>query len=243
MREILEDAAIVYLQEAESLLIVSGPAVVFGPLCVLIASSGLGAAFISVPSLVAVYLFTYAVSISAAQLALDSEAPDPPRAFLGTLQRVPSIVVASVPIALVVVAVLIGALIVSDEGFPLLAFGVGFLGTVAALMWMARHAYDLPLILAYGVGGVEALRAGRNVFDTAPWWTARLFAATGLPLTFGWLICWGLWATLSPAFGAAVFAALAAVWMPFAALSFVNACTRLVSDQPTTNTAPRPIVL
>lgn len=243
MREILEDAAIVYRYEAENLLIIPGPAVVLGPLCVLIASSGLGAAFVSVPLLVAMYLLTYAVSLRAAHLMFDNEAPDPARAFVGTLQRLPSIIVVSAPIALLMVVVSTSVLLLSDEGFPPLAFGVGLVGAFAALVWMGRHAYDLPLIMAYGVGGFEALRAGRNVLDTAPWWTARLFAAAGLPLMIGWLICWGLWAALSPAFGAAVFAALAAVWIPFAALSFMNACMRLVSEQPATNSAPNPAVL
>ena len=243
MREILEDAAIVYRHEAEYLLIIPGPAVVLGPLWVLIASSGLGAAFLSVPLLMAIYLLTYAVSLRAAHLVFESEALDPARAFLGTLQRLPSVIVASTPITVLMVAVSTSALIVSDQGFSSLAFGVGLLGAFAALVWMARHAYDLPLIMAYGVGGFEALRAGRNVLDTAPWWTARLYAAAGLPLMIGWLICWGLWVALSPAFGAAVFAALAAVWIPFAALSFVNACTRLVSEQPATNPAPNPIAI
>ncbi len=237
MREILEDAAIVYRSEAENLLIIPGLAVVLGPICVLIASSGLGAAFLSVPLLMAIYLLTYAVSLRAAYFAFNSESPDPARAFVSTLQRLPSVIVASAPMALLMVAVSISALIVSDEGFPPLAFGVGLLGAVAAMVWMARHAYDLPLIMAYGVGGLDALRAGRNVADTAPRWTVRVFFATVLPLMIGWLISWGLWAAISPAFGAAVFAALAAVWLPFAALSFVNACSRLVSEQPAANAA------
>jgi hypothetical protein len=232
MREVLEDAAIVYRSEAENLLIIAGPAVVLGPLCVLIASSGLGAALLSVPLLMTVYLLTYAVSLRAAHSVFGSEEPDPARAFLGTLHRLPSIIVASTPIVLLMATASTSALIVSDQGFSTLAFGIGLLAAFVALTWIARHAYDLPLILTYRVGGFEALRAGRHVLDTAPSWTARVFVATGLPLAIGWMICWGLWAALSPAFGAAVFAALAAIWLPFAALSFVNACTRLVSEQP-----------
>ena len=227
----LEDAAIVYRHEARNLLIITGPAVVLGPLCVLIASSVLAAALLIVPLLMAIYLLTYAVSLRAAHLVSHGDSPDPVRAFLGTLPRLPAIVMASTPIALLLVAVSTSALIVSDQGFPSLAFGVGLLGAFIALAWMARHAYDLPLIMAYDVGAFEAIRAGRNVLDKAPWWTARVFAASGLPLMIGWLICWGLWAALAPTFGAAVFAALAAVWIPFAALSFVTARTRLDSEQ------------
>ncbi len=232
MREVLEDAAIVYRYEAESLLMIAGPAVVLGPLCVLLASSGLGAALLSIPLLMTVYLLTYAVSLHAAHLAFGSEAPDPARALFGTLHQLPSVTIAAGPIALGMAAALTSSLDVSDQGFSAMAFGIAVLGAAVAVVWMARHIYDLPLIMAYDVSGLKALRAGRSVADTAPAWTARVFFATVLPLVISWLICWGLWAAISPAFGASVFAALAAVWLPFAALSFVNACTRLVSEQP-----------
>ena len=241
MKEILEDAAVVYRHEAESLLIIAAPAIVLGPVGVLIAASGLRAGIISIPLLMVLYLLTYASSLRAAKLVFQSDEPDPMSAFMGMMAKLPAILIAFTPIGLLMAATVVASLIVANEGFPLVAFALGLFGTFVALTWMAKHAYDLPLILAYGAGGLEALRAGRNVLDTAPAWTARIFVATALPIMGGWLICWGLWAALSPAFGAAVFAALAALWMPFAALSFMNACTRLVSqDMAVTQTSPAP---
>lgn len=235
----MEDAAIVYRHEAESLLIVAAPAVVLGPVCVLIAASGLQAAMISIPALIVLYLLTYATSLRAAKLVFQSDEPDPLSAFASTLAKLPAILIAFAPIGLVIATTAVASLIVANEGFPLIAFGLGLSGSLVALSWMSRHAYDLPLILAYGVDGLQALQAGRNVLQTAPAWTSRIFVATGVPLLATWLICWGLWAVLSPAFGAAVFAAVVALWMPFAALSFMGACTRLVS-QDATATQPSP---
>ena len=236
MREILEDAAVVYRYEAENLLTVAAPAILLGPLLVLIAASGLLAAIASVPVLMAVYLLTYGASLRAAKLVFDSDEPDPARAFLESLSCLPSVIIVFAPIALIMGAAATSALIVADQGFPLAAFGVGLFGAFVALSWAARHAYDLPLILSYGVGGFDALRTGKHMLDTAPSWTARVFVATGLPLIVAWLICWGLWAALSPAFGAAVFAAVVAFWLPFAALAFVSACSRLVRQ----DAAPAP---
>ena len=230
MREILEDAAIVYRQEAENLLIVAAPAVVLGPVCVLIAASGLQAAIISIPVLMVLYVLTYATSLRAARLILQSDEPDPLSAFASTLAKLPAILILLAPFGLLMATTAAASLIVANEGYALTAFALGLFGALVTLAWVARHAYDLPLVLAYGVGGFEALRAGRNVLETAPAWNARIFVATGLPLMGSLLICWGLWTMLSPAFGASVFAALAALWMPFAALSFMGACTRLVGQ-------------
>ncbi len=237
MREVLEDAAVVYRHEAESLLIVAAPAVVLGPVCVLIAASGLRAAIAIIPVMMVVYLLTYAASLRAAKLVLTSDEPDPTVVFVESLSRLPSAIIAFAPIALLLAATSASALIVSDQGYPLIAFGVGLLGAFTALAWMARHTYDLPLVLGYGIGGFEALRAGRNVLAMAPSWTARIFVATGLPLIVAWLLSWGLWAALAPAFGAAVFAAFAALWLPFAALCLVGACTQIVSEDAAIETA------
>lgn len=239
MREILEDAAIVYRHEAENLLIVAAPAVVLGPVCVLIAASGLRAAFATIPVLMVVYLITYSASLRAAKLVLDSDEPDPMSAFAGTLAKLPAILIVFTPFGLLISTTAAASLIVANQGFALGAFALGLFGALVTLAWAAKHAYDLPLILAYGVGGFEALRAGRNVLETAPAWNARIFVATVLPLMGSWLICWGLWAILSPTFGASVFAALTALWMPFAALSFMGACTRLVGlDSAARQTSP-----
>lgn len=230
MKEILEEAAVVYRHEGESLLIIAAPAIVLGPLCVLIASAGLRAAFASIPVVMIVYLLTYAASLRAAKLVLESQEPDPARAFIESLLRLPSVIVASAPVALLMAAAPVAALLIANEGYVMVAFGVGLAAGLVALSWTARHVYDLPLIVGYDIGGFEALRAGRNVLDTAPGWTSRVFIATDLPLIIAWLVCWGLWAALAPAFGAVVFAAVAALWVPFAALSFTGACMRLVSD-------------
>ena len=231
MREVLEEAAVVYRHEAESLLIVAAPAVLLGPLCVLIASSGLRAAIASVPVLMIVYVFSYAASLRAARLVLDSDEPDPARVFFETVARLPSIVVAFAPIGLALGVATACAFYVANEGLSLVAFALGLLGGVVTLAWAARHTYDLPLVVGYGVGGFDALRSGLQVLEVAPGWTARIFVATGLPLIVAFLVCWGLWFLIAPAFGAVVFAAIAAAWLPFAALSFTGACIRLVSDE------------
>jgi len=231
MREILEDAAVVYRHEAESLLIVAAPAVVIGPVCVLIASAGLPAALVCVPIMLVVYLLTYGASLMAAHLVYDSQEPDPGRAFLGAIARFPALLVAFAPAGGMMIAAAVAALIVADAGWTFVAFAIGVLAAFVALSWIARHVYDPPLVVAYGLSGLQALRAGRSVQDGAPGWTARVYVATGLPLIGAWLLCWAFWMVLSPAFGAAVFAALTAVWMPFAALTMVAACSRLVAGE------------
>jgi hypothetical protein len=230
MREILEDAAIIYRHEVESLLIIAAPAAVLGPMGVLIAGTGLRVALAALPIVLLVYLAAYAACVAAARFALGNDDPDPGRSYLEALARAPAVLVAAGPGLLLIGGSIASALVIANEGFRLLALAVVLAGAGGTIWWAARHPYDLPLILAHDARGSEALRAGPQLAERAHEWTRWLLAATGLPLLLALLLSWGLGALIKPAFGAAFFAALLALWLPFAALVLTSACDRLVGE-------------
>ena len=239
MREILEDAAIIYRHEVESLLIIAAPAVVLGPMGVLIAGAGLRIALAVIPIVLLIYLATYAACVSASRLALGNDDPDPGRSYLEALGKAPMLLVAAGPGALLIGGSVASAFIIADEGFRLVALAVVLGGTGAAIWWVARHVYDFPLILAHDAGGSQALRAGPRLADLSEEWTRWLLAAISLPLLLALVLSWGLGAMIKPAFGGAFFAALLALWLPFAALCLTAACDRLVGEVGEVERQPR----
>lgn len=228
MRDILEDAAIIYRQEAESLLIIVAPAIVLGPILAMISASGLMPALVTVPVFLLLYLAAYAACVRAAGFVLDNQEPEPGSAYLGVLSSALEVIRAAAPGGFLLAVAWASALVLIGLGFPLLALAIGLLGTAAAFPWASRHAYDQPLILVHEVRAVEAVRVGSHFAEAFKSWTMILLAVVSLPLLAAVLLSWGLAAAVTPSFGGAVFALALALWLPFSALSLTGACARLV---------------
>jgi hypothetical protein len=231
MRKILEDALITYRQEASNLLIFVGPAVVVGPIAVLIAASGLPAALAMLPVFLLLYLATYAACVRAAASVLHNLSPDPGMAYLEVLSGAPYVLRAAAPGAALLAGVAGVALVLGDLVAPLLGLAVAWLGGGGVLLWLARHAYDQPLILAHGLRTDDVARAGEQLAEDGFLWTLTLLTVVALPLLLAGLLAWGLAAVVTAPFGAAVFALAVALWLPLPALSLTIACSRLVGDQ------------
>ncbi len=231
MRKILEDALITYRQEAANLLIFVGPAVVVGPIAALIAASGLVTALAMLPVFLLLYLATYAACVRAAGSVLNNLSPDAGTAYLEVLGGAPEVLRAAAPGAALLAGVAGGALVLGDLVAPLLGLAVAWLGGGCVLLWLARHAYDQPLILAHGMRTDDVARVGEQLAEDGFLWTLTLLTVVGLPLLVGGLLALGLAAVVTAAFGAAVFALAVALWLPLSAISLTIACSRLVGDE------------
>lgn len=228
MREILEDAAVVYRQEAEGLLIIVSPAIVLGPVLVVVAASGLRAGLAAIPAFLLLYLAAYAACVRAAGLVLSNQQPDPRLAYLSMLRQAQDVVRAAAPLGLLLAVVLASVFFLSDEGFHYLGLAVGLLGAAAAIHWSVRHAYEYQLILVHDLGAKDAREVGRHLAEGRVPLTVAFLTAIGLPLLAAALASWGLAAAVNPAFGGAVLASALALWLPFAALCLTDSCLRLV---------------
>ena len=231
MRKILEDALITYRQEAASLMIFVGPAVVVGPIAALIATTGLSTALAMLPVFLLLYLATYAACVRAASSVLHNLSPDPGTAYLEVLSGAPEVLRAAAPGAALLAGVAGGALVLGDLVAPLLGLAVAWLGGGCVLLWLARHAYDQPLILAHGMRTDDVARVGEQLAEDGFLWTLTLLTVIGLPLLGGGLLALGLAAVVTAPFGAAVFALAVALWLPLSAISLTIACGRLVGDE------------
>ena len=231
MRKILEDALITYRQEAANLMIFVGPAVVVGPIAALIATAGLLTSLVMLPVFLLLYLATYAACVRAASSVLHNLSPDPGTAYLEVLGSAPEVLRAAAPGAALLAGVAGVALVLGDLVAPLLGLAVVWLGGGGVLLWLARHAYDQPLILAHGMRTDDVARVGEQLAEDGFLWTLTLLTVIGLPLLLAGLLAWGLAAVVTVPFGAAAFALAVALWLPLSALSLTIACSRLVGDQ------------
>ena len=231
MRKILEDALITYRQEASNLLIFVGPAVVVGPIAALIAASGLPTALVMLPVFLLLYLATYAACVRAASSVLHNLSPDPGTAYLEVLGGASEVLRAAAPGAALLAGVAGAALVTGDLVAPLLGLAVAWLGGGGVLLWLARHAYDQPLILAHGMRMDDVARVGEQLAEGGFLWTLTLLTLVGLPLLVAGLLAWALAAAVTVPFGAAVFALAVALWLPLSAFSLTIACSRLIGDE------------
>lgn len=240
-REILEDAAIMYRQEAENLVLIAAPAVVLGPILVLVSEAGLKPALVTIPLFFLLYLATYAASVRAASLVLSNVTPDPGRSFLGVLVRAPGIVWSAAPAGLLVGVAWGSALAVREYGFPLPATALALLTAAGAFFWFARHAYELPLMLVHDVGATDAGRMARRIAEDHWSSTLSFVAVVAAPMMAAGLLMPVLAAVVKPSFGGAVFAAAFALWLPFCAICLSLRCDRLVGEAAAEDTRSLPV--
>ena len=227
MRELIEEAAITYRQEAENLLFVSAPAAVCGPVLVLISTAGRNAALVAVPLLLIVYLAAYAASVRATGRMLNNMEPEPVSSYLGALLRGAGVLRAAAPGGVLLFGVWWCAILISDQGFAPIALLLGLAGGGVAFAWAAQHAYDLPLVLVHDVQADEAAELGPQL--VGPKQTTRLAGIVSLPLLAVGLLCLAIGAA-NPAFGGVLFAIAIGLWLPFAAIVFTSSCDRIVAE-------------
>ncbi|MCH8849993.1 MAG: hypothetical protein IIC89_04120 [Chloroflexi bacterium] len=230
MREILEDAAITYRQEAENFLLVAAPAIVLGPVLVLMSAAGLKAALISIPLLLMLYVAVYAASVRAAGLVLSNAEPEPAASYLGVLWKAHSVIRAAIPGALLAALAWGAYLGIQHFGQPIVVAAAGIGGATALFFWAAHHVYDLPLILCHGVGTADAGRIGRGLAARQPDPAPALLLLVSTPLLLAVLLTPLLGALVRPAFGSVVFAAAFGLWLPYCALCLASSCDRLVRE-------------
>lgn len=230
MREILEDAAVVYRQEVESLLIAASPAIVMGPILVVVAASRPHVGLATIPALLLLYLATYAACVRVAASILNGAEPDHGLAYLSVLARAPDLLRAAAPPGLLLAVAFGGALLLSGEGIPYLAPALVLLGVAAAIHWAVRHPYEIQLILLHELGAEDVRAFGPHLAERTVAGTPVFLAAVGLPLLMAALASWGLAAAITPAFGGTLFSAALGLWLPFAALCLTDPYLRAADE-------------
>ena len=228
MRDIIEEALIIYRAEVDSFLTIITPAAGLGLILLIVSDTGLTAALVTIPLLLVVYLATYAACIRQAGSMVAGGSYAATRVWLDVLGRMPHALVAAAPAGILIAVVAGCAVVLSDQGFWYLGMGVGLLGLAGAGRWASKHAYDQPLIIVYEARALEALETGSRLAADTRDWTLRLLAAVFAPLAAGGLISAGLAWLMAPIAGAAIFLLLVALWLPFGALCLTEACLRLV---------------
>jgi hypothetical protein len=228
MRDILEDSALIYRQELEGLFAVLVPGVVLGPLLLILAATGVKMGLALAPVIFLVYLGLFAATLIWAGYQLTNSAPDAMPLVL--VRRAPDIILSAAPVGLLLVAVSACAIIVADQGYGYLALLAIAAGGLAAVHWLSRHTYELPLVVVYDASARQATAASALLSDEAKQWTLRLLIAIGAPVMFvGLISVWLAWA-IAPLVGAAVFLLALTLWMPFASLCLVAGCARLLGE-------------
>ncbi len=230
MREIFEEAAITYYQEAGNLLLIAAPAVVLGPILVLVAGASLPVAVAVVPIFLVLYLVAYAACVRAAGFVLTNLAPDPGRAYLDVALNGRFLLGPVAPAGLLLAAVVDATLVMTHEGAWFMAIPVIVLAFGALILWSARHAYDLPLLVAHDVPAHEVNQIAPQLTRLGESWNLSLVAILAAPLALGALICWGLAALVTAPFGGALFALIVALWLPYPALVLTETSTRLAGE-------------
>jgi hypothetical protein len=230
MRDILEDSALIYRQELESLFTLLVPGIILGPVLLIIAAHGLTAGLALVPVLLLLYLGTYAGCLTWAGYQLTNSPPPPGPMLLVLLVRAPETILSAAPVGLLLAAVSVLGLVTADQGFAylsLLGAGAGFFATAH---WLSRHTYELPLVVVYEASARQATEASARLDEEAKQWTLRLLMLIGSPVTLvGLLSVWLAWA-IAPLVGAAVFLLALTLWMPFGSLCLVAAGARLLGE-------------
>ncbi len=132
MRELFEDAVLVYRQEADSLLTIVTATAVLSLILLLVSAMGLTLALAAVPAFILLYLATYSLCLQWAGTMSTSRAPGRGRqAWLELLARAPSILFAAGPGCLLALLVTGSAVVAGHEGFWYLAILDGLLGLAA----------------------------------------------------------------------------------------------------------------
>jgi hypothetical protein len=230
MREILEEAAIIYRQEAEDLLFIVAPAAVAGPILVLISAYSTAAAFVCIPLLLGLYFAVYAASVQASSMIMGSRSPEPGPAYMGVLARAADLLRVGLPGGLLVAATWGVAVFVSDAGWPPVALLVGIAGGAAAIAWAARHAFDIPLVVVHDMGANEAGALGGQMTSGPLTGPLTIVLAVSAPLVAVALLGLMLAFLIKPLFAGVFFSIALAAWLPFAALALTFAAERLVDQ-------------
>jgi hypothetical protein len=232
MRELFEDAVLVYRQEADSLLTVVGVTAILSLLLLIFAAMSLPFALAAIPLFVLMYLAAYGLCLQWAGTTSTSRTFGYGRKpWLELLARAPSILYAAGPACVLAVLVAGSAAIVGHEGLWYLAIADGLLGLAAGLQWLVRHAYDEPLVVVFDAGARDAIEAGERMTAADPEWTIRVVGGLMAPLVAVGAVCVALGLFMAPLAGAAVFVLALTAWLPFAALVLTSACQRVLDDQ------------
>lgn len=230
MRRNLEDAAVLYRQELESLQLIAVPAVVLGPLLVIIAAGGLPAALAAIPAFLVLYLLSYAACVSAAGAALHNSEPRLSACYADALRCAPVLARLAAPAGLLLAGVFGAAIVLSDIGFGYVGALFGVLGAGAGLVWASCHAYDQPLVILHEVTAEEAAEVSDSFSRDETTSTLLFLGAVALPLVPVLLLSWALGAALLPVVGAGLFVLVLALWLPFAALALTIACDQMIEE-------------
>jgi len=234
MREIFEEAVLVYRQEADSLLAIVTPTAVLALVLLILATMSLTFALAVLPIFILLFLATYSMCLQwAGGIATTRHFGRGRSAWLELLLRAPAILIAAAPGCLLALLVAGSAVVVGHEGFWYLAVADGILGVAAGSQWITRHAYDQVLVIVYEGGGRSAVDAGQELAEVTGDWTGRVILLTLAPLILVAVLCAGISLVLVPLAGAAVFLLALTVWMPFAALVLVGACQRVMDEHGT----------
>jgi len=230
MRQLLDDVLIVYRQEADSLLTITAPAAILGPVFVIIAAASPAAALASVPVLLLLYLATYATCVRATGAMLRNLSPEPGRSFLDVVLSTPAVLIVAIAPFLLLTVVMCGALFIAEAGFAPVGAAMGLIGLAVAAHWLTQHPYDYSLLLAFDVGTDEAVRAGGQLAIVARRETLLLLGVLAGPLAAVALVA--LWAgiVLGQPAGAGIFLVALALWLPFPAIALTFGCDRLVHE-------------
>jgi hypothetical protein len=237
MREILEDAALIYRQEADTVLTLVAPlAVVSLVLLIVVSFGGLAPGVTALAGLVLAYALGYAASLHwAGSIATTRMFGRGRPAWVEVLLRGPQALLVLGPACVLAVFAGSVALVVAREGFWYLSAGIGGIAAAAAAPWVFRHAYDLPLVVLYEASSRDALDAGARLSDETRDWTARLVLLTSIPLALGAAVAGLIALPLGPVAGAAIFLIVVSAWMPYWALVMASACAKVLDE---TATAP-----
>jgi hypothetical protein len=230
MRQLLDDAIMIYRQEIDAFLTVVAPAAVLGPVLVIVAASGRIQGFVAMPLLLLILLATYAACVRAATLVLRNLSPDPATAWTEALQSM-TVALRTMGVPALGIAVALGCgLSISHDGFPLIGFGVGVAGVAAFASWAVRHAYDQSLALGHDLPAHEAARVGGLISALEGHWTRSLLAALGAPLLLAFALSWLVADVLAAPVGAAILILAIALWLPLPSLALTIDCDRLLAD-------------
>jgi hypothetical protein len=230
MRETLEEAAILYRQEAEDLLFIAAPAAVLGPILLLVIAYSTTAAFVCIPLVLLLYFAVYAASVQAASMMMGSRSPEPGPSYTGVLMRAPDLLRIALPGGLLMAATWGICVFISDNGFPPIALLLGIAGGAIALAWVARHIFDVPLVVVHDMGASEAGALGSQMTAGPLSGPLVILLSIAAPLVGVAVLGLALAFVIHPLFAGVLFSIGTAVWLPFAALALVFASERLVDQ-------------
>jgi hypothetical protein len=237
MRQLLEEAVLTCWQEAQNLALVVAPAALLGPIFVIIAGSSLTLAVVTLPVVLLAYLVVYAASIRAASLIAHNLSPDPVEVYHDLLFKAPDVIRIAFPGWLLAAGVAFGVLVVASQGWALLAAAMALGGAGVIGFYFARHAYDLPLIIAHGLPYQQASRGGAQLADAGQQWTVAVLGVSAAPLAVIGLLCLGFSAVVSPVFGGVVFVLVLSAWLPLVAFVMTTSAEHLIDAA--SGTAPQ----